>query len=106
MITLTISDRLVKALCDTLLHSLWQGVLLAAIAGLIVICTRKASSAVRYNLLVSALTLFAVGAFATFALEYLKTGNTVAAQPLDQPVYVVRIVTAGPITPPATTPQV
>jgi bla regulator protein BlaR1 len=54
MITIPISDRLICALCDTLIHSLWQGVLLAAIGGLIVICTRKASSVLRYNLLVSA----------------------------------------------------
>jgi hypothetical protein len=49
MIPNKISDQLVGALCNTLMHSLWQGILLAAIAGLIVICTRKASSALRYN---------------------------------------------------------
>ena len=103
MITIPISDRLVRALCDTLMHSLWQGVLLAAVAGLIVICTRKASSALRYNLLVSALTLFAVGALATFALQYLKAANVVAAHPIDQSAYVFRNVTSRALTTPAAT---
>jgi len=103
MITISISDRLVRALCDTLMHSLWQGVLLAAFAGLTVICTRKASSALRYNLLVSALILFSVGALATFVVQYLKTGNALAAQPVDQPSYIVRMATTGPFTQPATT---
>src|SRR5579863_10008848 len=103
MITITVSDRLVRALCDTLMHSLWQGVLLAAFAGLTVICTRKASSELRYNLLVSALIIFSVGALATFVLQYLKTGNAPAAQPIDQPVYVVRMATAGSFSQPAST---
>jgi bla regulator protein blaR1 len=70
MINNSISDRLVGALSNALIHSLWQGILLAAIAGLIVICTRRASSALRYNLLVSALILFAVGVSATFVEQY------------------------------------
>ncbi|WCT10215.1 M56 family metallopeptidase [Mucilaginibacter jinjuensis] len=49
----------VKALCNTLVHSLWQGLLLAAVAGLIVICTRRSSPARRYNLLIASLVLFA-----------------------------------------------
>jgi|GEM_PF-281810 len=73
------ADRLLSALCDTLLHSLWQGIILAAIAGLIVICTRKASSALRYNLLVSALLLFAIGVGATFAWQYGSRVPAIAA---------------------------
>jgi beta-lactamase regulating signal transducer with metallopeptidase domain len=103
MITINISDRLVRALCDTLMHSLWQGVLLAAIAGLIVIGTRKASSALRYNLLVCTLTLFSVGALATFALQYAKTGDAMPAQPVVQQVSI-RMVPAGPVTQATTTP--
>ena len=63
-------DRLAGALCNTLMHSLWQGILLTAIAGLIIICTRKTSSAMRYNLLISALVLFAVGISVTFIWQY------------------------------------
>jgi hypothetical protein len=34
MIPNNITDQLVTALCNTLMHSLWQGLILAAIAGL------------------------------------------------------------------------
>jgi len=60
------------AISHTLLHSLWQGALLSAITGLIITCTRKSSSALRYNLLVSAMVLFAVGVAGTFCFEFNK----------------------------------
>src|ERR1700744_2466383 len=63
------SDQLIKALCNTLLHSLWQGILLAIVAGLIVVLTKRSRAQTRYNLLVSALLLFTAGAMATFALQ-------------------------------------
>ncbi len=63
-------DRLAGALCNTLMHSLWQGILLTAVAGLIIMCTRKTSSALRYNLLISALMLFAIAVSATFLWQY------------------------------------
>ncbi|MDB5087822.1 MAG: hypothetical protein JWR09_1816, partial [Mucilaginibacter sp.] len=61
-------DNLVKALCDTLLHSLWQGLILAAVTGLIIVFTRKSAAAKRYNLLVAALALFAAGTILTFVI--------------------------------------
>ncbi len=63
-------DRLAGALCNTLMHSLWQGILLTAIAGLIIICTRKTSSALRYNLLISAMVLFTLSVSVTFVWQY------------------------------------
>jgi bla regulator protein BlaR1 len=108
MITISISDHLVTALCNTLMHSLWQGILLAAMAGLIVICTRRASSALRYNLLVSGLILFAIGVSATFALQYLKAGDMEAASPAQhivRQVYVARTVAADPVTQPKIAPR-
>jgi beta-lactamase regulating signal transducer with metallopeptidase domain len=67
-----LSDHIVKALCNTLMHSLWQGILLALITGAIIILTRKASAAFRYNLLIGALTLFAFGVTATFIWRLQK----------------------------------
>lgn len=64
------TDRLISALCNTLLHSLWQGLILAAVTGLIVLFTRKSTAAMRYNLLISALALFAVGVGTTFWLQF------------------------------------
>ncbi|HEY8927786.1 MAG TPA: M56 family metallopeptidase [Mucilaginibacter sp.] len=62
-------DNLMRALCDTLIHSLWQGLILAAATGCIVIFTRKSSPARRYNLLITALVLFTAGTIATFVLN-------------------------------------
>ena len=84
---ISMSDQLTGALCNTLLHSLWQGIILAAIAGLIVIGTRKASSALRYNLLIAALMLFAVAVSATFVNQYLKGSAFSPAQPATYQVH-------------------
>ncbi|QEM08515.1 M56 family metallopeptidase [Mucilaginibacter rubeus] len=62
-------DYLVKALCSTLIQSLWQGVLLAALAGIIIVCTRRSSPASRYNLLMAGLAVFACTVVVTFIYE-------------------------------------
>jgi bla regulator protein BlaR1 len=64
-----IPDYFIKALCDALIHSLWQGLLLAALAGLIVICTRKSTPVRRYNLLIGALAVFALAVSFTFVRQ-------------------------------------
>jgi beta-lactamase regulating signal transducer with metallopeptidase domain len=61
-----ISDTILKAICWTLLHSLWQGLLLALVAGAIMVMTKKASSALRYNLLCSLLLFFLATSGYTF----------------------------------------
>jgi bla regulator protein BlaR1 len=75
-----VTDPFVAALCNTLVHSLWQGLVLAALTGSIIIFTRKASAATRYNLLITALALFAVGVSVTFITEF-KQANVAAAIP-------------------------
>jgi bla regulator protein blaR1 len=65
---------MINAISHTLVHSLWQGALLSAITGLIMTCTRKSPSALRYNLLVSAMALFAVGVAGTFYFEFNAGG--------------------------------
>lgn len=64
------SDRIVTALSHTLIHSLWQGALLSVLTGLIMTYTRKASSALRYNLLVAAMALFAMVITGTLIMEF------------------------------------
>jgi beta-lactamase regulating signal transducer with metallopeptidase domain len=44
-------EHLLKAISWTLIHSLWQGLVLSVLAGLVILFTRKSASAVRYNLL-------------------------------------------------------
>jgi bla regulator protein BlaR1 len=53
-----IPDTIIRAVCWTLLHSLWQGLIVAVIAGMIMVLTKKSSSSLRYNLLCSLLFLF------------------------------------------------
>ncbi|WP_316766074.1 M56 family metallopeptidase [Pedobacter frigiditerrae] len=62
-----IPDEIIKAIGNTLMHSLWQGLLLAAFAGLVIMFTRKSSSVSRYNLLVSGLVVFCCTIVFTFS---------------------------------------
>lgn len=77
-----ITDQLTTALCHTLMHSLWQGVILAAVAGGIIPATRKTGSALRYNLLISAMVLFALGVLVTFAGQFRETATAATVQPI------------------------
>jgi len=69
MLSLFIQEKITVALGFTLLHSLWEGVGLAFLTGMIMAFTRRSGAAVRYNLLMSALVLFVVGVFFTFLYE-------------------------------------
>ena len=53
-----IGDRVMQSVCWTLLHSLWQGLLAAIIAAIIIMLTRKSAPAIRYNLLAGLFLLF------------------------------------------------
>ena len=46
-----IPESIVRALCWALLHSLWQGLILAIVAGGVMLLTKRASSATRYSVL-------------------------------------------------------
>ncbi|MBC3541428.1 M56 family metallopeptidase [Rufibacter sediminis] len=78
LVALKLPSPLVQALCWTLVHSLWQGLLLAMAAGLVVQLTRKASPALRYNLLASLLGVFLVSSGLTF---WLALGTSSATTP-------------------------
>lgn len=73
-------DNLVQALCNTLIHSLWQGLVLSAITALIIVFTRKSTPARRYNLLISALVLFAAATVVTFVISLKHAPVSSAAQ--------------------------
>jgi len=84
-----IPDIMLRALCWTLLHSLWQGLILAVLAGTILVLTKKASASLRYNLLCCGLILFLATSGATFYLQLqAAAGNS------QGPVYHP----AGPVT--------
>ncbi|HWB91467.1 MAG TPA: M56 family metallopeptidase [Puia sp.] len=64
-----------RALCLMLAHSLWQGFLAAVIAGMVILCTRKSTASLRYNLLMLDLLLFLTLAAATFWHELGGSGT-------------------------------
>jgi bla regulator protein BlaR1 len=59
----------VDALALTLLHSLWQGLLLAALTACIMLGTQKRSAALRYRLLAGAMALFVLASLLTCCYE-------------------------------------
>ncbi|MBS1565851.1 MAG: M56 family metallopeptidase, partial [Bacteroidetes bacterium] len=86
-------DAFVRALGWTLVHALWQGLLLAILAGMVVLLTRQARAGLRYNLLVWLVALFVCGSCITFAVEWrqqnintLPAGTIVTTQNIGQPV--------------------
>ncbi|HSZ87419.1 MAG TPA: M56 family metallopeptidase [Puia sp.] len=73
-------SRTVNALCWTLFHSLWQGLIFAFIAGMVIMLTRKAKPAFRYNILSGLLALMAITIVITFIVEKEKAGSASVQQ--------------------------
>ena len=82
---------MIQAICWVLIHSLWQGAVLAVAAGCALAGTRRSAAAVRYRSLGGLLLLFLAVCGLTFLYElYLageiggtgESGNTVAADAL------------------------
>jgi beta-lactamase regulating signal transducer with metallopeptidase domain len=69
-----ISDGAVKAICWTLIHSLWIGLIIALITGLVITLTRKSGSDLRYRLLCGILVLFVFSVSFTYYLEIKSVG--------------------------------
>ncbi|MCZ4244728.1 M56 family metallopeptidase [Pedobacter punctiformis] len=69
-------ENWLNALGTTLFHSLWLGVVLALLSGLVMFSTRKSSAATRYNLLTACLSLFVIAIGVVFYNE-LVTQDTV-----------------------------
>ena len=67
-------QKIVSALCWTLIHSLWQGLMLAIVAGVVLMSTRKSKPSLRYNLLTSLLFLFVPASCYTFWVEWNAAG--------------------------------
>lgn len=64
-----ISDHTIKAICWTLIHSLWIGLAIALFAGLVITLTRRSGAALRYRLLCGILVIFVIAAGVTFYME-------------------------------------
>jgi hypothetical protein len=77
-------EIIIRAVCWTLLHSLWQGLALAVAAGILMLLSKKSASALRYNLLVGLLVFFVCTVCYTFYLQINTassiTGDTILAE--------------------------
>ncbi|HMG16320.1 MAG TPA: M56 family metallopeptidase, partial [Saprospiraceae bacterium] len=62
-------NKLIQVISWTLVHSLWQGLLVAAIAGIIIMLTRKSSAAKRYTFLIAVFLLFILSTLITFFFQ-------------------------------------
>ncbi len=67
------SGKIIQALCWMLVHSLWIGLILTVVTGIIILCTKKQSPQLRYNLLTAALLLFTAAMVSIFFLQ-VNTG--------------------------------
>lgn len=80
--------EIIPALCRTLAHSLWQGLLLAIIVAAILVATRGSGSALRYNLLTGIYLLFVAGIIITFCVQLnnlTAVSHLTRAITIDQP---------------------
>ena len=68
-----------NALGNTLLHSLWMGLVLAILAGFVMFVTMKSSAKLRYNLLTICLLSFVIAVSSVFysAVNQLPTGMSI-----------------------------
>ncbi|MGZ3767797.1 MAG: hypothetical protein ACXVA2_24250, partial [Mucilaginibacter sp.] len=71
--TTTIADRLIQAFSWMLIHSLWQGLLLAVVTAVILLFTKKSAATLRYNLVFIQFALFVVACGCTFIWEWNKS---------------------------------
>jgi len=63
------SGHQVNAICWTLIHSLWIGLIIALLCGIVIGTTRKSAAALRYRLLCGLLILFVCAIGVTYYLE-------------------------------------
>ncbi|MES2277190.1 MAG: M56 family metallopeptidase [Bacteroidota bacterium] len=73
------SDHAIKAICWTLVHSLWIGLVVAALAGLVIAITKKSTASLRYNLLCALLLLFIAACGFAFLWEISGVSNAANA---------------------------
>ncbi|WP_428661671.1 M56 family metallopeptidase [Runella sp.] len=63
-------QKILQAICLTLIHSLWQGAILALLAGLVLILSKRSKPAWRYNLLSGLLFVFVTANILTFFIQF------------------------------------
>jgi len=82
LLDILLSDEAAKAICWTLVHSLWEGTLAALVAGLIILGTRKQPAALRYNALTAIMAVFIIGTGITFYYQFKTTPREAHLSPI------------------------
>lgn len=78
----SITRQGIQAFSWMLIHSLWQGLLLAILAGMVMLFTKKAGAIVRYTIITGLLVAFLAGCGYTFLYEWNNqsiTGTSASA---------------------------
>jgi bla regulator protein BlaR1 len=76
LLNLWFNNEVINALAWTFVHSLWQGLLAAVLAAVIISATKKTGARLRYNLLGTVLILFLLCSFITFFVQ-LNQGKVI-----------------------------
>jgi bla regulator protein BlaR1 len=79
-------ETIIRALCWTLLHSLWQGLILAVVAGGVMLLTKRAPSSTRYGVLGILVTGFLAVSVCTFFRELGSPVTATAVTPVTLPI--------------------
>lgn len=74
------TDQSIHAICWTLIHSVWIGLIASVLAGIIIATTRKSSPLLRYRLLCSVLILFVIATAVTLNNELEPQAVKTSAQ--------------------------
>lgn len=76
------NETILKAISWTLLHSLWQGLILAIFAGLVILFTKKAKANLRYSILSGLFLAFMIAVGFTFNYEYQSDAMFISSEEL------------------------
>jgi bla regulator protein BlaR1 len=84
-----LNDREVNAICWTLFHSLWIGLIVAVMAGIVIACTSRSKANLRYRLFCSLLVLFVIsisvaGMYELAGTDAATTKNNLLILPSNQ----------------------
>ena len=81
-LTLSPAQHFIQAFSWMLLHSLWQGLIAAALTGALFAIFRRSSASVKYNLALVQFLLFVAGCVYTFIREWQSRPESIVIRPV------------------------
>lgn len=92
-------NTIMQAVCRTLIHSLWQGLIIAVLAGAVVLFTKKLKPAARYNIFAGLLLVFLVMVGVTFYYQLRAVAPAGTASPGVQQVVSNNTISTTAVAP-------